>query len=61
MHLRITEREGRALLLFKLVYLIPFIIIAYIPVIIIEGIKEVGNPFGTFAIVKRTWNKAKDN
>ena len=41
----IDSRKTQAL---KLLYLIPFVIISYPVAVIVEGIKEVGNPFDNF-------------
>lgn len=45
MKFKISYKDSRKTILLKLIYLIPFIFVAYIPSVILEGMKEIGNPF----------------
>ena len=45
MKFKIIYSDSKATIALKLIYLIPFIFIMYLPSVIMEGMKEVGNPF----------------
>jgi len=58
MSFRINYNETRKVKLLKLLYLIPYCIIAFIPSVIYCGIKEMGNPFsGMIEIIKKILEK----
>lgn len=56
MSFRINYGDSKKSILLKLIYLIPYVIIAYIPAVIYLGIKEVGNPFSDIVNI---WKEAK--
>ncbi len=45
MSFRVQDNDSLLIRRLKLIYLVPIIVIAYIPLIIYAGITEVGNPF----------------
>lgn len=45
MKFKISYNDSKKIILLKLIYLIPFCLVMYIPGVIYLGIKEVGNPF----------------
>lgn len=56
---KITKKDSKKLLLFKLSYLIPLFTIAYLPLIIYLGLKNIESPCDLYREVKQVWRNAK--
>lgn len=58
---KITEKESRPILILKLLYVIPILILGYIPAVILTGIQELGSPATFIKEIKGVWNKSKNS
>ena len=56
--LRINYNDSTTVKIIKLIYLIPFTILMYVPTVIFVGIAEIGNPFSGILFIFRV-NKEK--
>lgn len=45
MNWKIKDEDTKIIFILKMMYLIPLIFISYLPCALIEGCKEIGNPF----------------
>jgi len=64
MKIKISSKDTKTVFLLKMIYLIPFVIISYIPAILYLGFKEMGMPlkeviemFNWNGYEKRKWRK----